>query len=173
MLQCVALYCSVLQCVAISERELGQLKRLLQVSCCIMLQCVAVCCVAVCCSMLQCLHQSLSANLMRSRWLPQVSYCSVLCCRELHYVAVCCIMLQYLSANSISSRWLLQHCNMMQHTATRQIAIWYLRQCERTWSTHVGVLSDGFYFHTHTHTHTHVHTRTHTHKHTHILSLSL
>jgi len=53
MLQCVALYCSVLQCVAVSERELGQLKRLLQVSCCVMLQCVVVCCVAVCCSLLQ------------------------------------------------------------------------------------------------------------------------
>jgi len=50
----VAVCCIVLQCVAVSERELGQLKRLLQVSCCVMLQCVVVCCVAVCCSVLRC-----------------------------------------------------------------------------------------------------------------------
>ena len=69
MLQCVAVCCSVLQCVAESRKDFGPLlsrpaRRLLSVLqcaavCCSVLQCVAVCCsvlqcVAVCCSVLQC-----------------------------------------------------------------------------------------------------------------------
>ena len=47
VLQCVAVCCSVLQCVAVSRAVLRSLKTVLQ-------------CVAVCCSVLQCLEPSYS-----------------------------------------------------------------------------------------------------------------
>ena len=64
--QCVAVWCSVLQCVAVcslicnsTDLSLSEPKVQCVAVCCSLLQCVAVCCrvlqcVAVCCSVLQC-----------------------------------------------------------------------------------------------------------------------
>ena len=72
VLQCVAVCCSVLQCVAMSDKDQGVGRQVCNHSlfccpapgmrvavCCSVLQCVAVCCgvlqcVAVCCRVLQC-----------------------------------------------------------------------------------------------------------------------
>ena len=56
LLQCVAVCCSVLQCVVRRERQLALLQGV--AVCCNVLECVAVCCrvlqgVAGCCSVLQ------------------------------------------------------------------------------------------------------------------------
>jgi len=71
VLQCVAVCCSVSQCVAVQKSEVNQdrighgggidtcLRSTLIVVCCSVLQCVLLCCsvlqcVAMCCSVMQC-----------------------------------------------------------------------------------------------------------------------
>jgi len=81
VLQCVAVYCSVLQRIAV---------------CCSVLQCAAVYCsvlqcIAVCCSVLQCV----------AVWCS-VLQCVVACCSVLQCVAVCCSVLQ---CNARISTW--------------------------------------------------------------------
>ena len=103
MLKCIAVYCSVLQCVAVISvwadmllLHITMCGRVMQCNaiCCSLLQYVAVCCsdfglgiyvvalrlqrVAVCCSVLQCVA------------------CSVLQC-----VAVCCSVLQGVAVTSV------------------------------------------------------------------------
>ena len=79
VLQCVAVCCSVLKCVAVNSYNTASTSTftIYQV-CCSVLQCVAVCCsalqsVAACCSVLQCVTE---------------------CCSVLQCVAVCCSVLQ-------------------------------------------------------------------------------
>ena len=105
---CVAVCCSVLQCVAVTwiMHTAAHCNTLLHVAvtrdsfvshypcvavCCSVLQCVAVCCsvlqcVAVCCSVLQCVAVCCS-----------VLQCVAVCCCVLQYVAVCCSVLQLFS----------------------------------------------------------------------------
>ena len=94
-LQCVAACCSVLRCVAMSERVWWAL---LAYS---VLQRVAVCCsvlqcVAVCCSVLQC--GAVCYNVCeRIWWAPlvcSVLQCVAICCSVLQCIAVCCSVLQ-------------------------------------------------------------------------------
>jgi len=80
MLQCVAVFCSGLQCFVCSVLQFVAV-------CCSVLQCVAVCCsvlqcVAVCCSVLQCVAVCCS-----------VLQCVAVCCSMLQCVAVCCSVL--------------------------------------------------------------------------------
>ena len=108
-MQCVAVCCSVLQCVAVRmKRNCPKIKApVFDAVCCSVLQWVAVgCrvlqCVAVCCSVLQCV-------------------CSVLQC-----AAVRCSVLQHTSARetfallagSIATEQLLSHTSLMKTTAS-------------------------------------------------------
>jgi len=93
---CVAVWCSVLQCVAC-----------VAVWCSVM-QCDAVCCsvwqcVAVCCSVLQCVTVCCS-----------VSQCVAVCRSMLQSVAVCCSVLQSVShdAHFIRVPWRIHMCDM-------------------------------------------------------------
>jgi len=111
-LQCVAVCCSVLQCVAvfdvccsvILETVLAQTRRVADASekmqrvavCCSVLQCVAVCCsvlqsVAVSYSRL--CSRELVASPMRVGGCSLLQYVT-LCCNALQCVAICCSVLQ-------------------------------------------------------------------------------
>jgi len=79
VLQCVAVRCSVLRCVAVCQisrpstsnrlEHLGQMSHLFRLSiCCSVLQCVAVC--------------------------YSVLQCVAVCCSKMQFVLVCCIVLQ-------------------------------------------------------------------------------
>jgi len=79
---CAAVYCSVLQCVAVWNRD-PKLK------CCFVLQRVAVCCsvlqcFAECCCVLQCVIEA-------------PSYIVAACCSVLQRFAVCCSVLQFVT----------------------------------------------------------------------------
>jgi len=112
MLQCVAVCCSVLQCVAAPLVKAlttvhvfarlpvvccGVLQRV--AVCCSVLQCVAVCysvlqCVAVCCSVLQCV--AACCSVLRSRIKARATVhmfarLPVVCCNSLQCVVVCCV----------------------------------------------------------------------------------
>ena len=83
MLQCVAVYCSVLFYAAAMSGEVHG----------IVLQCVEVCCsvlqcVAVCCSVL---HLNYYSTPPCARQPPR---CDAVCCSAWQYVAVCCSVLQ-------------------------------------------------------------------------------
>ena len=147
VLQRVAEYCSVLQCVqcvltlTLLYVIFGVCCSVLQwiAVCCTVLQCVltlthlyvifAVCCsvlqcVAVCCSVLQCVA-------VCWHWLIHMWYleCFGVCCSVLQCVAVCCSVLQFVA---MCRHWLIYvwydslwhigstatHCNTLQHTAT-------------------------------------------------------
>ena len=116
MLQCVAVSCSVLQCVAetglglsATKKSRGGEVKLLQcvaaccsiALCCTALQCVAVCCIvlhciAVCCSVLQCVAVSSSwfHRLVPNTFPSPVLQCVAVRCSVLQCVAVCCSVLQ-------------------------------------------------------------------------------
>jgi len=94
VLQCVAVCCSVLQCVAAVEMFGNLLNRRQQcLQCvealCIVLQRVAVCfsvlqCVAVRCHALQRAHAIYIQMRMDTKW----QQCAGVCCSELQHVAV-------------------------------------------------------------------------------------
>jgi len=108
--QCVAVCCSVLQCVADSWRWWGFLA-----VCCSVLQCVAVFCsmlqcFAVCCSVLQ-THDVDGAAFSRIR--PEASSASS-CCSVLQRVAACCSVLQRVAAYCS----VLECCSVLQYIET-------------------------------------------------------
>ena len=118
MLQCVAMCCSVLQCVAVCSA--GAVPRVLQ--------CVVVClnvlqCVTVCCSVFS--RRSASCH----TWMMQ---CVAVCCSALQCVAVCGNVLQCGAVRE--PRWCIYecalyitlvhrhsatHCYIQRHTVTR------------------------------------------------------
>ena len=86
MLQCVAVCCSVSQCVqcvvtTFVATDSADVVTTLQV--CVALCCSALLCVAVCCNVLQCVALCCS-----------VLQCVAVCCSVLQCVAVCCSVLQ-------------------------------------------------------------------------------
>ena len=127
MLQCVAVRCSVLQCVlqcvavwaAVSSASLHlgfvYLLPLLHL-CCSVLQCVAVCCsvsqcVAVCCSVLQCVAVCCSVHTSAlSIFCLSYTYFTVCCKCVLQCVAVCCSVLQWIHLSLVSLLPLLHFC---------------------------------------------------------------
>ena len=106
MLQCVAVCCSVLQCVALSRSEKDALVFDVCLLCVFLLQCVAVCCsVLQCCSALQCVAVCVDlahtgqdpgsdfAACHRAKPRQQAAFslqCGAVCCSVLKCVAVCC-----------------------------------------------------------------------------------
>jgi len=93
VVQCGAVWCSVLQCVAVLHDISGQI-RVAGCAQCVagVLQCVAVCCsalqcIAVCCSVLQCVAGVLHCVAVWCRVLQCVAlYCSVLQCVAVSYI---------------------------------------------------------------------------------------
>ena len=96
MLQCLALCCSVFQCVAVSLRKPSPTHPYRKVLQCIALGCTVLPCVALCCSVLQCLFKKILTH----------NHTGV-CCNVLQCVAVCCIVLQCFAV------W----CNTIQQTS--------------------------------------------------------
>ena len=103
MVQCVTVWCSVLQYVAVIMAGNSS-----NTVCCIALQCVAVhCsvvqCITVCCSMLQCVAASHMFTFFRQ--FAQGLRCIYQYIREcvLHCVAACCSVLQPLTYSHIQA----------------------------------------------------------------------
>ena len=94
-MQCFAVCCSVLQCVAVHVFCNSQLTCLKDPACvavcCSVLQCVLQC-VAVCCSVLQCVAVCCSACIMKLT--VDVPERAKVCCSVLQCVAVYCSVLQ-------------------------------------------------------------------------------
>jgi len=125
VLQCVAVCCSVLQCVAAEAKSSQQSIKL-----CSTCVCVAVCCnvlqwIAVRCSALQCVAVCCSVLQLRQRHkhIPQNSAAPVyvlqcIAMRVAVYVAVCCSVLQFVAAAVTSCHKTLQSlymcCSMLQ-----------------------------------------------------------
>ena len=132
MLQCVAVRCSVLQCVVRCSRALPRgLSHTHTAMCCSVLQCGAVCCsvlqcVAACCSKMQ--------QTLHTPVLQRVTLCVAVRCSVLRFY-FCPSLLRALSlslspafhlfiflARSLSPDESLQHtathCNTLQHTTT-------------------------------------------------------
>ena len=123
MLQCVAVYCSVSQCVAVCCIVLKRKRRCVQCTMCsvyvprtficvsfnvsvaVLLQCIAMCYRVVCCSVLQCVA---AKETVCSEYIPPLFVCVssnvsvavcqlqcvAVCCSTLQCVAVCCSVLQ-------------------------------------------------------------------------------
>ena len=91
MLQCVAVCCSVLQCVAVILRNVKYISQFFSMKhilvCCSVLQCVAVCC-----SVLQCVAVILRNVNYFSQFFSMKHI--LMCCSVLQCVAVCCSVLQ-------------------------------------------------------------------------------
>jgi len=91
VLQCGAVWCSMLQCVVMCQSaSLLIYGTCVAVRCCVLYLCVAVCCsvlqcAAVCCSVLQCVAVCCSVS---------VSQCVAVCCSVLQCAAVCRSVLQ-------------------------------------------------------------------------------
>ena len=95
VLQCVvAVWCSVLQCVAM---------------CCSVLQCAAVCC-----SVLQCVIVYCSAAFGCFFLACRTLQCVAVCCSMLQYVAVCCSMLQCVVARCSVLQCVAVCCSVLQ-----------------------------------------------------------
>jgi len=130
VLQCVAVCCSVLQCVLITRWSLAHtsLGSWLKAVCCSVLQCVAVCC-----SVLQCVavcadHEMKSrAYVIRIVTRSRVLQC--VCWSVLKCVAVCCSVCW--SRDQVS--------HTLQHTATH--CNW-TRQTHVTWLVNVQAWHD-------------------------------
>ena len=91
-MQCVAVCCSVLQCVAVKK----SIKRLFCWAA-VAVSCSVLPCVAVCCSVLQRDPQLRSTSMATSVALHRegrVLQCVAVCCSVLQCVAVCCSVLQ-------------------------------------------------------------------------------
>ena len=95
---CVAVWCSLLQCVAVrgNGSSLCRVLPLFVTVCCSVLQYVAVWCSvlqcdAACCSVLQCV----AVTLHGSSFYSVFPLCVAVCCSVLQCVAVCCSVLQW------------------------------------------------------------------------------
>jgi len=140
VLQCVAVGCSRLQCVAVyyslhaaTERDKGASLLQCDAVCCSVLQCVAVCCsviqcVAACCSVLQCDAVCCSALqcVVVSHSVLQCNavYCSMhaACVHTVYYsvlqcVAVNCSVLQCVAVHCSVSQCVAVYCSVLQCVA--------------------------------------------------------
>jgi len=156
VLPCVAVCCSVLQCVVI-HRFSPQIEVSLEI---VFMMCVAVCCsvlpcVAVCCRVLQCVAVCSS-----------VLHCVAVRCSALQCVAVRCSVLHTSQITRIDH---LVHANVCLEKISND------RLCAKKGknnSMHTHSITRTFtrtFTHTHLHTHIHIHMHTHslTHAHTH------
>jgi len=133
VLQYGAVWCSVLQCVAVCYSVVPHVAVHIFialvcswrncVSDCCVLQCAAVCCsvavfcsmwqcVAVCCSVLQCVAVCCSAYLHRfSLFLEELCQCDTVCCSELRCAVVCSSVLQCVAFNICIALVFFCHCS--------------------------------------------------------------
>ena len=86
VLQCVAVYCSLLQYFR-EMRCLLILSRDWEIGICV--RCSVLQCVAVCCSVLQCVD-SIKYHSRLGDWYMCALQCIAVCCSVLHCIALCC-----------------------------------------------------------------------------------
>ena len=94
LLQCVAVRCSMLQCVAVCRNTQDINHSKWQKGFCYVLGCSLLQCVALCCSVSQCV--AVRCNALQCVAIPKTS--AILCGRRasaLSYIAACCSLLQY------------------------------------------------------------------------------
>ena len=88
VLPCVAVCCSVSQCVIYHEFPLRWFRKVIS------LLLIVVQCGGVCCSVLQCVAVCCSVSLRKTLYTPWKTLYNTVCCSVLQCVAVCCIVLQ-------------------------------------------------------------------------------
>jgi len=129
VLQCVAVCCSVLRCVAAEYEDTASSSAAFMAHISV-LQCVAVCCrvllcIAVCCSVLQSVAAEYEVIICCRLGTPRSVCCvchSVLqgievCCRELQCVAVRCTVLESL----MDVRWMRYFSTHESHHANKRV----------------------------------------------------
>jgi len=145
VLQCVAVCCSVLQCVASVFRESSSVLQ------CIAVRCSALQCVAVCCSVLQCVarvfresNSVLQCVAVRCKCLSRIKQCVAVRCSVLQCVAVRCKCLSRMSVycalegpgttatcHLARSRNFLKQWALWQFCTLNFVASWLLRIFKR------------------------------------------